>query len=144
VGTATLEDIDQWANENDKLVSALDKKIRKLPTITSDEHRQEFRHRLLKWYLEGQEILSNLRQYPDTYEKVIKAKSHRENFLVTTTMLSTGSPSEILIAALQGFLDTVRQEAKEVSKMSSEALAHEAVADWMIRCPLDFPERELV
>jgi hypothetical protein len=133
------EQIDEWTNSHDTLIATLDQKIRKLPTIATEAERHEFRHQLLKWHLEGQEVLSNLRKYPEAYENVIRAKAHRENYLATTTLLSGGSPGQIFTTALQTLFDTVQQEAKQVSRTAAEALAHEAVADWMMRCPLDFP-----
>jgi len=129
--------IADWAEENDGLVATVDAKIAKLPSLVTDEQRRAFRDNVLKWYLEGQELLNTLRNYPSTYEKIVKAKSHRENYLASAA-LSAGNPADEFTAALRQLHSTFQQEVKEVSGLSAEALAHEAVADWLIRCPLDF------
>tara|TARA_R110002111_G_scaffold164386_3_gene230574 strand:+ start:27705 stop:28634 length:930 start_codon:yes stop_codon:yes gene_type:complete len=139
VESATPEAVAGWAADNDELVEVLDGKIAKLPLLTSTQQRFGFRNQVLKWYMEGQEMLSVLRKYPTTFERVIKAKSHRENYLASLT-LNAATPADQFKAALEQLLETYREQVKEMSNLSAEALAHEAVADWLIRCPLDFSE----
>jgi hypothetical protein len=134
------EQVVAWADEHDTIVERLDGKLRKLPSLATDAQRHAFRDKVLKWYLEGQDMLAGLRKYPAAYEKIIKAKSHRENFLAASTISDTAKPGDVFQTALRSFLETVKREAMEVSALSCDALAHEAVADWMLRCPLDFPE----
>lgn len=136
---ATPEQVTKWVTSNDGLASTLEDKLRRLPTIRNDRDRRSFHEKVLKWYLEGQAILEALRKYPDVYEKVLKAKSHRENFLVIAT-ITGGTPQEILSSSIQGLLETLQREVRELHSFSAESLAHEAVADWLLRCPLDFPE----
>jgi hypothetical protein len=136
---------DQLINSGNKTLqlraepATLEDKIRRLPTIRNDIDRRSFREKMLKWYLEGQEILEALREYPDVYAKVVEAKSHRANFLVMATV-SGNAPQEILSSSIEGLLETLQREVKELHTFSAESLAHEAVADWLLRCPLDFPE----
>ena len=139
VDPATTEHVTNWVSCNDGLAATLDEKLRKLPTIRNDEHRWQFHQKVLKWYLEGQSILDALRKYPDVYERVLKAKFHRENFLVMAT-ISGSTPQEILSSSINGLLETLQKEVRELHWYSAESLAHEAVADWLLRCPLDFPE----
>jgi hypothetical protein len=136
---ATPEQVTKWVSSNDGLTATLEDKIRRLPTIRNDIDRRSFREKMLKWYLEGQEILEALREYPDVYAKVVEAKSHRANFLVMATV-SGNAPQEILSSSIEGLLETLQREVKELHTFSAESLAHEAVADWLLRCPLDFPE----
>lgn len=137
IDDASPEQIADWAEDNDELVATVDTKIAKLPSLATEGQRRAFRDKVLKWYLEGQELLDALRKYPTTYEKTVKAKSHRENYLASAA-LSAGNPANEFSAALGQLLSTFQEEVKEVSGLSAEALAHEAVADWLIRCPLDF------
>jgi len=136
---AATTSVTDWISSNDSLAATLDDKLRKLPTLRNNEGRRRFHEAVLRWYLEGQQILEALRTYPDVYEKTLKAKSHRENFLVMATV-SGSSPQEILTSSIQDLLETLQREVRELHRFSAEALAHEAVADWLLRCPLDFPE----
>ncbi len=136
--TATTAEVTAWVGANDALASTLEVKLLRLPTLRSAADRTAFHERVLKWHLEGQTILRALRTYPDVYEKVVKAKSHRENFLVMSAVIG-GTPEQILASSLQDLRDALRNEVRELHSFSAESLAYEAVADWLLRCPLDFP-----
>lgn len=136
---ATAEHVTDWATANDALTATLDGKLRKLPTIPTEAARKSFQDRVLKWFLEGQTILESLRGYPEVYEKVVKTISHRENFLATAAIVG-GTPQDILSGALSGLLDSLKSEVRELHAFSAESLAYQAVADWLLRCPLDFPD----
>ncbi|MDB5351963.1 MAG: hypothetical protein JWN86_3210 [Planctomycetota bacterium] len=139
VSPATNQQVQDWITTNDSLVATLDQKIAKLPTIDSEDKRVLFREKLLKYYIEGQEAWEYLRKYPSTYERLFDAKMRREKFLETSCMLHSGSNADLLRQSLAEFMETIREETKSVSKLTAESLAWEAVADWMIRCPLNFP-----
>jgi hypothetical protein len=135
----TTEGLGEWITSNDALASALTRKLRKLPTLKSEDVRATFRERVLRWYLDGQSVLAELRKYPLVYEKVIRTKAHRENYLVMAS-LSNSAPHDILSSAINQMRETLLAEAKELHLFSAETLVFEAVADWLVRCPLDFPE----
>ncbi|MEO8052201.1 MAG: hypothetical protein ABI833_17460 [Acidobacteriota bacterium] len=137
-GRATPAEVTAWTSANDALASTLEGKLLRLPTLTSAADRAAFHEKVLRWYLEGQTILRALRTYPDVYEKVVNTKSHRENFLVMAAVVG-GTPQQILASSLQDLRDALRNEVRELHSFSAESLAHEAVADWLLRCPLDFP-----
>lgn len=132
--------IAEWAEDNDVLVATLDGKVVKLPTLSSPTHRRKFRDKIIKHFLEGQNILDELRRYPQTYEKIQRVKSQRENFLATECMVPTGSPAEMLQEALRAIRQTVQKEVLGISSGTAESVSWEAVSDWLIRCPLDFPD----
>jgi metal-dependent hydrolase (beta-lactamase superfamily II) len=132
----SLQAISEWADDHDKLVRTLDNKISRIPTI---HHRRLFRDRMIKHFLEGQNTLEELRKYPTVYENIRMAKSDRERYLATECILATGSPVDILNDALYKIQQIVKAEVPGVSNHTIEAVAWEAVSDWLIRCPLDFP-----
>lgn len=137
--SATPEQVIEWESSNIGLAKILDDKLRKLPTIRNNEERQRFREKVLQWYLDGQVILEILRRYPDVFEKVSKAKSHRENFLEMAAV-SGISPQEVLTSSIQKLQETLQEQVRGLHSISAESLAYGAVADWLLRCPLDFPE----
>jgi hypothetical protein len=140
VEPATTEQVTGWAAEHDDLFETLDRKIARLPTLRTKMQREEFRDRVLKWYLEGQSILEALRKYPNIYEAVIRSKSHQENYLAMSAATLGPSPADVLRTAFENLTSHFGREAKQLSSLSAESLVHEAVGDWMLRCPLDFPE----
>lgn len=136
---ATSDQVDRWSGNNDKLVETLNDKITKLPTLRTDVQRHTFRDRILRWYIEGQDLLTLLRNYPDVYEKVMECKRLREKCLETEVLLHTGTSNELFDIALTKLLEDYRNQVKQLAKVNAEALAYEAVGDWLLRCPLDFP-----
>ena len=141
--SVSQEDLSKWSSTNDALTEVLHRKLRKLATLPSEVERDRFKEKVLRWYLDGQAVLEGLRRYPQVYERVIKTKAHREGFLVMASVAG-GASHEILTKSLSEFLDSLQTQAKELHKFSAEKLAYEAVADWLLRCPLDFPGGENV
>jgi hypothetical protein len=137
---ATPASIQEWADENDVLVQQLDSKISRLSTCTTPKKRTVFRDRIIKHFLEGQNILEALRKFPNKYEELIEVKNQRENFLATECMVATGSPAQLLHDALKAIRNAVSDGVGGLSEHTAEAMSWEAVADWLLRCPLDFPE----
>ena len=131
--------INVWSSSNDGLVGVLQDKLSKLPSVKTDEKRDQLVLQVLKWYLIGQELMRSLREYPEVYEKVIATKSHREDFLSFSCLDGDASKGN-LTQTIKSFEDELRQEVAELHSSSAECLAVEAVADWLMRCPLSFPE----
>jgi len=136
---ATLDQVTRWADANDEQATTLEEKLARLPSLSNAQRRAAFRNDVLKWYLEGQAILNALRSYPEVYEKVIRTKSHRESFL--TMAAATGSTAgQTLQASIDALKEAMAKEIRELHAFSAEKLVHEAIADWLLRCPLDFPD----
>jgi hypothetical protein len=133
--------IFDWGQEHDTLVLTLDDKSSRIPTLINDHMRHSFRNRMIQHFLEGQNLLGELRKYPTVYENIRMAKSECERYLATEVLLATGSPISILENSLEKIRQVVKAEVSGVSNYTIEAVAREAVSDWLIRCPLDFPER---
>lgn len=137
----TAAEVDAWSQSNDGLLGVLKQKLEKLPTLNTQARRDEFAIKVLKWYLTGQALLERLRDYPQVYEKVIETKSHREEYLSLGSL--QGSASNVVFKeTLEDFRETLRREAKELHNFCADQLAAEAVADWLMRCPLQFQEAE--
>ena len=131
--------VTAWTKSNDGLLGVLRNKIEKLPTLQTQADRDEFVTKVLRWDLSGQDLLVQLRDYPQVYEKVIETKSHREEYLSMESL--HGSASNVVFRETQkSFQVALEREAKELHAFCAEKLAYEAVADWLIRCPLQFSE----
>lgn len=135
----TAADLDAWRESNDGLLGVLKDKLAKLPTLHTQAQRDDFALKVLRWYLTGQALLERLRDYPQVYEKVIETKSHREEFLSMGALHGSAS-NVVVLETLKDFRETLQREAKELHDFCAEQLAAEAVADWLMRCPLQFPE----
>jgi hypothetical protein len=134
--------VDNWATTNDGLVRTLNEKLRKLSTCPTEKARTKFRHDILIWHVEGQNLLELLRSRSNmAYELVVKTKGQFEKRL-SSIQMSTPESANVFQQTLSDFLATLQDVVKSLSKMNAMSLAHEAVADWLLRCPLDFPNGE--
>lgn len=135
-------DADSWFEEekNCDRVIALELKIAKLPTLATPEKRKSFKREVIKWWLDGQNILDGLRKYPEAWESIRRVKSEQEKYMRGNCMISNKHPSDMLQDALGKIEDSVKRKVAALADSSRKAVAHEAVADWLMRCPLDFPE----
>jgi hypothetical protein len=132
----THQRIIEWVDANDDLVKAVEEKVSRVKR--KNEERRSFRDQIIKVYLEGQNILEELRRYPLAYENIRRAKSQTERYLVLESLTSKGASIDILNGSLDKIRNTVLDQAPELARSTIEAIAWEAVADWIIRCPLDF------
>lgn len=139
VDKTTTEQVADWTSSHGGLFATLRDKIGRLPAIRDTAHKNSFCEKVLKWYLEGQALLDALRKYPEVYEKVLRVKNHRENYLAMSA-LSNAANTEPLNAPLSALQDALKSEVRELHAFNAETLSYEAVADWLLRCPLNFPE----
>lgn len=136
---ASAGELQDWSANNSALVTTLDSKLKKLPTLPTDEARKRFRNQVLQWYVDGQGVLERLREYPEIYERVLETKLHREGFLAISSVLGNNSTTS-LKSALDELKSDFQNEVKALHAFSAETLSYEALSDWLLRCPLDFPE----
>ena len=134
--------VNDWSEENDESIKTLDRKIGKLNPSLDKNLKFKLRDNFIRYYIEGQNVLEKLHSdYSDLYVKVRQLKTNREKFLETSSLIPTGAPADMLRRALSEFKSELTDEVKGLSNNMVETLGHEAVSDWLLRCPLDFPER---
>jgi hypothetical protein len=139
VERSSAQQIADWVAANPEPSSTLADKVRCLPTLPNALARSAFQNKVLDWYLQGQEILQELRKHPDIYANVINAKSHREDLLLA--LIASGvPPQDMFMVAINELRSALDHEVRQLHSFSSEKLAYEGVSDWLLRCPLYFPE----
>jgi len=134
-------DVDRWALGNTNAVAALARKAKLLGTLNTPDRVDAFVKRMIGHHLNGQEVLRELHdRYAAVYEEVVKSKASREGFLETLALATADLPPQLLQKTLEQYINDLQNIEVVVSPRTAELLAHEAIADWLMRCPLDFPE----
>lgn len=129
-----------WVEANDHLVGNLDRKTLAICHRRTDEARK-LRDQFVRHYLQGGNALEKLRiQYPDLYETVIRMKRDREQFLVTESLIPDSLPPQKMKETLDSLQKQLSNTLPGMSGFTVSQLVHEAVADWLLRCPLSFPD----
>ncbi len=137
--TVSLTDVAEWSTAHRDLSTVLAGKLSRLATLHSESQRIELHREVLAWFLKGQEVLETLRDYPDLYAKAQRAKSHQEQ-LLARHKLSGDAPHEMFKAAINELQTFLASELRGLHTIPVDSLVYEAIADWLLRCPLDFPE----
>ncbi len=141
VDNPAQEQIGDWVDENDALVNGLDRKTRKIRG-GDEAHSVQLRNQFVFHFLQGKNALDAMQsKYPDLYESAMRIKADAEEFIQTSTLISHDfHPPQIMRQALGDLKKRLTDEMPGVAIHTVDLLVHEALADWLIRCPLDFPD----
>jgi len=131
-------DVENWSESQNDLVRNLIRKLQKrvAGSATADADR------FIGWFLERENTLEDLRETaPQLHEAVRKIVSR------LTTRLEfagppDGKPPQVLRDTLEELANTLRSEIPNLSAEGAERMALGTVADWLLRCPLDYPPFE--
>lgn len=139
--TATHEGaVRDWVEDNDELVGNAERKTKAICHGNSEASRK-LRDEIVRHYLNGQNTLDKLKiTYPELFEAVAKIKKDKEHFLVTESLIPHSLPPQRWKDEVCKMQSEFQKAMPGLSNFNVEQLAHEAVADWLLRCPLDFPE----
>ena len=126
-----------WMSENPGLLTVAGKKLAKI--IDSPGTRDAVLETLLDQYLEGENALEKLRTFaPEGHQAVLIAKAQREKLLIlkypSASLKTQGAMVDIASAVQTAFVAA----NPLLDAHLAETLAWASIADWLMRCPLDF------
>lgn len=128
-----------WIDENLEFLSKLDMK---LPKIENDQQRMlNIKTFIIQKYLDYQNLMDVLRlEWGDIYESVFNCIQHRENSLIERFILEAGDtlPGQVIKDEMAKLHDNIIEEVKSFKGPDLEKIKWGVIADWLIRCPLDF------
>jgi hypothetical protein len=128
--------------KNLQLVANLRRKAQILIRAKSEQLRERFEVRTVANYIGGNVVLGRLEQeLPETYSTVMALKSTREANLESESALTHRVPSEFFEKTLEEYRELMA-DIPGIGLSAADTLAREAVSDWLLRCPLDFPDAE--
>lgn len=126
-----------WQGSNQTLQT---RALEKLSRVTTDGATQmAVLEALTKQYLIGENALERLKEViPETHRGILKARAHREGLLVLEHPASQNRSPETLSAIAEKLKEMLGRDFPTLSTQMSEIIAWASVADWLMRCPLDF------
>jgi len=133
-------ELSAWNTDNYDQIAILEGKLAVLigpsPSLTD---LQSSRNRMIAHLLQGQNVLQNLHlNYPQMYQSVRRCKDSRENFLTTLAQVTSPAPQKLFNEVLAQFKNELAESNPGLDRYTAEVLVWEAVADWLVRCPLSF------
>ncbi len=133
----TPEEMKQWKiGSSDLLANATHKLAKRAgPKV------QEAVAEAVRSFLQGNAILDALRSSaPDLHEKVIAAVASRSRRLNFAGPQGGPAPSSILNTEIDNLIAAIKGAASNLSDDNAEQIALGAVSEWIMLCPLDFPD----
>jgi hypothetical protein len=137
---AETSDLNTWGSANSSLLDTLVAKAARLSTLADEGRRDQFVARMVQRYERGQFMIEHLRSnYPDIFERLIECKNARQRMLELETLTSVMPGGELMQRELRELRVELTVALPGVAPSTIADLVGEAVADWLMRCPLDFP-----
>jgi len=94
--------------------------------------------KIVKNYISGNIVLKRLEdELPDTFRRVLELKEQKEGDLDTETVTLNLVPTQFFQETLESYQKQL-SSTPGLSQRATHILANEAVADWLLRCPLEF------
>jgi hypothetical protein len=132
-------DIAIWTVQNTSFDGVLTEKLKKLSC--SQPQRDALKVQLIKHFLEGQNLLQFFHDnYPEVFAQLQQCKTARERIVKTESLLNNSTATSHVKALVDAYHQRILADVKSISPNNADILAYEAIADWLIRCPLDFPQ----
>ena len=137
VADPAVADVKGYAAAHSSLLNNVLTKAEKLPKPHGLSERTRFADHMVGHFLRGRSALDALRaRDPEQFERFLRCKTVKERTLVVESMVQVGD-STTLANTLTSFKNELRAQVS-VSPNTADLLAWESVADWLLRCPLDF------
>jgi hypothetical protein len=131
------EEVAEWKASNNEYFNTLEGKLGKI--IPENDKRNIQTIEMIKSYLLGQNILENIRKdFPRHYQQIMNLKTATESSVKIASALPN-NPGEHLKHTLSEYKENIESHLnKSIGLPTVMRLGNEAIADWLIRCPLDF------
>jgi hypothetical protein len=124
-----------------QLVDTMHSKLTKVPKLAREEKRREYVQRLLTEHLNGRTYRDFIR---DHYSELDSELDHLfgdlENRLHTKFSLADDPPETMLLRVMDDAEERVRRVFQQIGDNDARIIAEGQVADWLMRCPLDFDD----
>ena len=138
VETPTEAELDAWRSGSPDLILNATKKLSKRAEPTQ---LQATVSGSVEVFLQGNALIDALRSSaPDLHEKVVTAIRSRARRLTFAGPQGGPIPTNIMITEIEGLTDAIKSAAPSLSNSNAEDIAMGTVSEWIMRCPLDFPD----
>ncbi|MCO1658127.1 hypothetical protein [Pseudonocardia humida] len=130
-------DIASWIGEHEALVEVANHKLSAI--ISNPIRRKEYLQSLITQHVFGNNTLSALRpRYPDQWESATRNIYRKERLLVLEHSIDGRPTSQNVTSIAKDLQRELEQNVPTLGEPFCRAIAWSAVADWLMRCPLEF------
>lgn len=132
--------VEAWSGQYNQWVDNLLRKLRKLHPNLPEAEIGKKAEQFITTFLTGENALDELRiAFPDIWEEVNSGLRNREERLEFLGSGSGGTPAHVLREEYVGLEGEISASIPNLQKPAVGLIARRTLADWLLRCPLDFP-----
>jgi len=134
------KEIEDWAQVSNAPLDRLTEKLgKRVPTSDSVQLEASVRE-AVGWFLSRENAFESLRlTAPELHENLVSVISRRAARLRLYGPPPAGSAHQILRDELKELMAEIQSSIPNVSSSSAEQVALGTLAEWLMRCDLDFP-----
>jgi hypothetical protein len=125
-----------FVQEKPELVSTLETKLAHLDSVPAN--KTALRDALIRQFLAKEQLLSSLREWPDTWEAVESQRQLRQEQLELDNLLEGDLPDRRMKGLIEGYAEQLANKVPSLHEADATRIARGQVGDWLMRCPLSF------
>ncbi|MFJ7954927.1 hypothetical protein ACIQ62_01360 [Streptomyces sp. NPDC096319] len=131
------DDISSWIEGNSQLTETALEKLSKLRLPPSAQ--RTYLEQLVVQFLDSENALMRLREkYPDQWEAATGAKVRKERKLVLEYPPGSTNSATDLTGIVRALKEEFARQVPALDDTFIDAMSWGSIADWLMRCPLDF------
>ena len=133
-------EIEVWVQSSNPLVANLSKKLKKRVAGDDPAELAVAVSEAIGWFLQRENTLESIRTTaPELHEGLIGAIARRTERLRLYGPPPEGTAHNILRTEIQELIAELQREVRNFTSASAQEIALGTIAEWLLRCPLDFP-----
>ncbi|MEU4763390.1 hypothetical protein AB0H12_09055 [Actinosynnema sp. NPDC023794] len=134
---SSQDDIRTWMTANADAVQKADTKLTAL--LTDQGARNKTIEGLITQYINGTNALDRMREkYPENWESTTRYQNTKESLLALEYPTFDGK-MQTLTGMAKDIAKELETEVPALDNRLRVTLSWQSIADWILRCPLDFP-----
>ncbi|MFF0745173.1 hypothetical protein ACFYVL_32710 [Streptomyces sp. NPDC004111] len=135
------EVVSTWMEGNSQLADTALTKLAKLRLPA--RHANTYLEQLVNQFLDSENALARLREkYPDQWEAATGSKVRKERKLVLEYPPGSTNNAADVTSIVKSLKEELSRQAPALDDSFIDAMSWGSIADWLMRCPLDFDYSE--
>ncbi|MDI1458232.1 hypothetical protein NHG22_31165 [Streptomyces sp. ATE26] len=130
-------EVDDWMQGNSELTRLALEKLARLKL--SPAAQKSYLEQLVNQFLDSENALTRLREkYPDQWEAATGARVRKERKLVLEYPPGSTNNAADVNGIVRSLKEDLSRQAPALDDDFLDAMSWGSIADWLMRCPLDF------
>lgn len=125
-------------SQRPELVATVDAKLEALRAIATADELTQLRDDYIRAFLEKEQVLDALKDWPAIGEGVEECRVRRERALAFDNVLNSDAPDQRIRSLQREYAGDLEASVGGLRQGDAELIARGQTGDWLMRCPLRF------